>query len=482
MQRVGEQLDKKTRGKWVCDDVIAQLGSNDREEVILIDAVRIDDQIHRFREAFGPKVIHIHLTADEICLRKRYARRASRFKEFPKYEHVRRSKTERNVSGLAPIADVVIETDKCTELDVAVRAASHLGVFSRALTPMVDVLIGGQYGSEGKGNIAAHLAPDYDYLVRVGGPNAGHKVFADPPYTFRHLPSGTQRTAAHLILGPGAIINVGVLLQEISDCAVTYDQLSIDPQALIIEPRDIRRERKRLGSISSTAQGVGEASARRINNRGVPEGTTGSVRLARVVRELTPYVRATSEVMERAYASASRILVEGTQGTGLSLYHGTYPYVTSRDTTVSGCLAQAGIAPTRLRNVVLVCRTYPIRVGGPSGPIGTEISLKEIARRSGLPYSQIRKTERTSTTNRRRRIAEFDWAQLRRSVHLNGPTDIALTFVDYLAAANQHARRFEQLESETINFVEEVERVSGAPVSLISTRFSYRNIIDRRSW
>jgi len=130
----------------------------------------------------------------------------------------------------------------------------------------------------------------------------------------------------------------------------------------------------------------------------------------------------------------------------------------------------------------MVCRTYPIRVEGPSGPIGMELSWDEISRRSGIPAEELERTEKTSTTKRRRRVAEFDWTLLRRAASLNGPTDIALTFVDYLSIKNRDARRFEQLTEETIRFIEEVERVAAAPVSLIATRFHVRSIIDRRAW
>lgn len=111
-----------------------------------------------------------------------------------------------------------------------------------------------------------------------------------------------------------------------------------------------------------------------------------------------------------------------------------------------------------------------------------EISLKEIARRSGLSLSQLQATEKTTTTGRKRRISEFDWALLQKAAFLNAPTDIALTFVDYLDSHNADARRFEQLTPDTLRFIQEVERVAGAPVSLISTRFRHRSIIDRRSW
>ena len=210
------------------------------------------------------------------------------------------------------------------------------------------------------------------------------------------------------------------------------------------------------------------------------------MQLAKDVSELRPYIRETLKVLEDAFANSKKVFLEGTQGTALSLHHGSYPYVTSRDTTVSGTLADAGIAPSRVRKTVMVCRSYPIRVQDPvdstSGPMGNEINWSIIAERSGLPLDSILVTERTSTTGRRRRVAEFNWVLLRNSVSLNGPTDIALTFADYIDRQNQEARRFEQLTQQTINFIGELERVAAAPVSLVATRFEHRSIIDRRAW
>src|SRR5260370_18861658 len=111
-----------------------------------------------------------------------------------------------------------------------------------------------------------------------------------------------------------------------------------------------------------------------------------------------------------------------------------------------------------------------------------EITWNTIARRYGHNASKLRSNERTSTTQRRRRVGEFDWTLLRKAATLNAPSDIALTFVDYIIKRNERARRLEQLSDETIRFVEEIERVASAPVSLIATRFHSRSIIDRRSW
>jgi adenylosuccinate synthase len=133
----------------------------------------------------------------------------------------------------------------------------------------------------------------------------------------------------------------------------------------------------------------------------------------------------------------------------------------------------------------MVCRTYPIRVQSPenetSGPL-RELSWEEIARRSGNNAEDLRTAEKTTTTKRQRRIGEFEWGLLYRAARLNGATDIALTFTDYISKINVRAKRFEQLTQDTINFIQEIERVAGATVSIISTGFNSRSIIDRRSW
>lgn len=479
LQRAGEALDRRTKGTWVGQALSKVTPTLPDDSLVIVDSIRVREQAAAVRQAFGPRVIHLHLSAPESVLKSRYGKRRSKIKELATYELVRSNPTEARIEDLAAIADVVIDTARCSAEDVLVRAASHLGYFGRAYEPLVDVVVGGEYGSEGKGHVAAYLAPEYDVLIRVGGPNAGHTVFGDPPYTYHQLPSGSVRAdGAQLVIGPGAVIDVERITKEIADCGVSRDRLAIDPQAVIITTADKRFEKNTLvGAIGSTGQGVGKATARRILR-----GAGGKVPLAKDRKELKPYIQPTREVLDEAFYRGKKALLEGTQGTGLSIYHGPYPYVTSRDTSVSGCLAETGIAPTRVRKVIMVCRSYPIRVAGSSGPMGAELSWAEIARRSGISARTLRGAERTSTTNRRRRVAEFDWVLLRTAASLNAPTDIALTFADYLRIENRKARRFEQLQSDTIRFIVELERVAAAPVSLISTRFDYRSIIDRRAW
>ncbi len=348
----------------------------------------------------------------------------------------------------------------------------------------MDVIIGGQFGSEGKGQIAAHISTGYDCLVRVGGPNAGHTVYEEPVnHVFHLLPSGSVRNPrAKILLGPGTVINVDTLLKEVSKYKILdefSERLIIDENAVVISNADIEMEQEIKKTIGSTGQGVGAATANNIILR-----LFGSDKhKAKNNEKLKPFIGSTFDELEKMYSANKKVLLEGTQGTALSLHHGIYPYVTSRDTTVMGCLSEAGISARRLNKVVMVARTYPIRVGGTSGPfLSKEIDLETINKRSGKDINTLRSTEKTTTTKIDRRIAEFSWTLFRKACELNSPTDIAVTFVDYISSQNENARSYDRLTTETRQFIEEIERCSGAKVSLISTCFDYRAVIDRRNW
>lgn len=344
---------------------------------------------------------------------------------------------------------------------------------------LVDVVVGGQWGSEGKGNIAAFLAPEYPNLMRVGGPNAGHYTLDDDggSYCHRQLPSGSRRIGVNgfkpnLLIGPGATLRESLLLQEIEDCDA-YGRLLVHPQAAMISDLDVMREGELVKAIGSTGQGVGQCAARRI----LRDGTTS---MARDTRSLDSFVDDTTFQLEQLFALGQRVLLEGTQGTGLSLYHGSYPHVTSRDTTVAGTCAEAGIAPARVNRVYMVLRTNPIRVNGTSGPMGEEIDWSQVAVRAGRDADELAEQEKGSVSLKTRRVAEFDFDQAREAAHLNGATDIALTFADYLHPDNAQARSFEDLTDETRAFVHKIEDEIGVHVSLISVGFFPGCVIDRR--
>jgi len=468
---------------------------------VVVDNIRTSQQLESFRQQPGLAVTHVHLYAspkDELL--KRFKVRNPALSDellASAYEAADLLKQQADIESFRDDADVRINTARTDGRDTLVRVAARIGLLSASETRCVDVIVGGQYGSEGKGHVAAYIARDYDVLVRVGGPNAGHTVSsASGVYTYHQLPSGAKDTDAELLLGPGMTINIASLTREIEECGITSDRLFIDPQAMIIEETDISAEAKIVGTISSTGQGGGAAAARRITGRG-----DASTRLARDVFELQKYVGvapryrgSTASRLENAYRLGHSVLLEGTQGSGLSIFHGAYPYVTSRDTNVAGCLAEAGISPSRVRRILMVVRLTPIRVadppGGTSGPLKHEVTFDIVAKGAGLDASEVLGHEKTSTTHRPRRVGWFEWESFRHACELNGPTDIVLTFADYVSVKNQSARRFDQLTPETIKFVEELERVAQAPVSLINTRFpreqnedlDVRTIIDRRNW
>lgn len=479
MQDFGDVLDAETGGRWVSGAAHAHDADNN-SRLLIIDAVRIREQIDELRASFGRRLVHVHLVAaDRTVLAARYrARRPNSLTELASYEMLAENPTEAKIDELGTIADVVLDTHRNTIEDLVIRCAARLGLLPALTTPLVDVLVGGQFGSEGKGNIAYHLAPEYGLLVRVGGPNAGHKVRHEGAVlTHRTLPSGARANPhAPLVVGPGAVVNPRILLAEIEATGVDQARVSVDEQAMVITDDDIAREVELKGAIGSTGEGVGAAAARRILGR------DGSAKLARDHPDLRPFLADTGSLLNDAFSAGKFVLVEGTQGTGLSMFHGQYPFVTSRDTTIAGTLSEAGIGPRRVRRAIVTVRTYPIRVAGNSGPIGhgREIQWSEIEQRSGHAPGDIR--DISSVTQKVRRVAEFDWELLRRSAELNSATDIALTFADYLDRKNENAYRYEQLTGTTIEFVEEVESVTGAAVSLIATSFLERGIIDRRTW
>lgn len=498
LQQFGTSLDKKDEGKWVLDYFQNDLNfSFDKTPQYVVDAIRIKSQIDHFRKAYSFSVVHIHLTASAKVLQKRFMERPevselSREQAREKYHEAKADPTEHRVHLLAKDADLTIDTERCSIEDVFYRAAGFLRLLAPTNNNLVDVIVGGQFGSEGKGQVAAHIAPDYDCLVRVGGPNAGHtvyeEVFGGPTkHVFHLLPSGSHRNQkAKILLGPGTVINEDTLLGEIKKYNIVDElnknnsRLIIDPNAIIISQADIDAEQKIAEKISSTGQGVGAATAYNLFNGRL---NASDKHKAKHSKKLKPYLGSTFDVLEGMYRNNKRILLEGTQGTGLSLHHGLYPHVTSRDTTVAGCLSEAGISPKRVNRIIMVTRTYPIRVGGKSGDfLSHELDMHIIAKRSGKDANDLIKKEKTTTTGKNRRIAEFSWSLFRKACELNSPTDIALTFTDYISKENEDARRYDQLSKETQQFIQELETCSGVKVSLIATGFDYRAVLDRRNW
>ena len=316
----------------------------------------------------------------------------------------------------------------------------------------LTVLVGGQYGSEGKGAIAAHVANDYDVHVRVGSPNAGHTIYWNgEKHVMQSIPCGWINPNAQIIIGRGALINMRQFMKELVHILTYYpafmQRLYIDPEAGILSEKFYQQEGGTHGEmhkrIGSTGEGVGPARVARINRD--PE----QFKLFKDVADeygLTECIRAnTPAFIANLQDSGKNILIEGTQGSALSLFHSYWPYCTSTDTNASGIIAEVGIAPSRVTDVLLICRTFPIRVAGNSGYMMNEISWEELSKRLGKEV-----TEKTTVTHKTRRVAEWDDELFAQSCVLNDPTEIALMFADYVDPGVYGMTTPESIKSSTL--------------------------------
>jgi adenylosuccinate synthase len=336
------------------------------------------------------------------------------------------------------------------------------------------IVVGGQYGSEGKGKAVALLAgrEESPWLVRCGGPNSGHTVtIGETDIVLRQIPSCTIPNAANFCIGAGAVIDEDVLLHELDLLAVDRDRAFIDPRAVIVTEQDRQTEQEALGAIASTLSGTGAALVRRMHRQEKTTLADDSTAIRHRCR-----VETVAPLLHRALEKGEHVIVEGTQGFGLSLLHGVqYPFVTSRDTTASGFAMEVGLSPRHIDRIVMVVRTFPIRVGGPSGPLANEISWDDVRIASGAPETV---PEFTSVTKRLRRVARFDMELVRLASQYNRPTSLAVMGLDRLDFANSGARELGELTAAARQFLSDVERATGVPIEFVGTGFSTSDVIQ----
>ncbi len=331
----------------------------------------------------------------------------------------------------------------------------------------VTVVIGGQFGSEAKGKVISYLAHEFDVAVRTGSPNAGHTVIdTQEVYKLQQIPATFLNKKCMLCIGAGALIDPATLRKEVEKTK-TKGRLFIDPQAGIIEAKHARQEGELVRNIGSTGKGCGAALVDRIWRK--------DFKLAKDALQNEFSIADVSHILNNAIDEGKAILVEGTQGFGLSLYHGTYPHVTSRDTTASNFLAEAGLSPLAVKDIILVIRTYPIRVAGPSGPLPHEISWDGLSKKIGKDVVEL-----TTVTGKIRRVAEFDSEIVRKAVEVNRPTQIALQFLNYLFPQDEDKTDWNMLSAESKKYIVALEKELGVPITLIGTGEASEAMIDRR--
>jgi len=301
--------------------------------------------------------------------------------------------------------------------------------------------------------------------VRTGAINAGHTIVHEgTEYKLRIIPSAFVYKNARLLVAAGALFSIDIFLREV-EVTASGNRVGVDYNSGVISNEHVLRERSDehlMRRIGSTGSGVGIATVDRVLR---------TLKLAKDYPELAPYLTDVAEEVNSALDKGDIVLLEGTQGLYLSIYHGTYPYVTSRDVTASAVCSEVGIGPKRVDDVIVVLKAYVTRVG--EGPLEGELSEWEAAEKGWLEVATV--------TGRKRRVAPFNLKMAKRAVKINSATQVALTRVDTVFREARGVRVFEKLPPEARKFIEEVEAELGVPITLISTGPDVYEIVDRRT-
>lgn len=330
------------------------------------------------------------------------------------------------------------------------------------------VLVGAQWGDEGKGKIVDILAKDADYIVRYqGGNNAGHTVVAaNKEYIFHLIPSGILHKGKICCIGNGVVIDPAILLKELQDLHSAginvANRLKISSLAHVILPYhrilDQLRETKRTHKIGTTGRGIGPCYADKtircgirmvdlLNSRVLRDKLKDNLKekneifkkvykhpgfsFSRIYKEYLNYGRVfssyicnTQRLLNGAIAEKKDILFEGAQGTFLDIDFGTYPFVTSSSATAGGACIGSGVSPVQINKVIGVAKAYTTRVG--EGPFPAEFpsAFAKVIRDKGNEFG--------ATTGRPRRCGWFDSIMVREAVLLNGISELAMTKIDVL--------------------------------------------------
>lgn len=373
----------------------------------------------------------------------------------------------------------------------------------------VDVVLGLQWGDEGKGKVVDALAADYPVVARFqGGPNAGHTLYHKGQKVVLHqIPSGIFHKGVFCLIGDGCVLDPEILLSEVEGVRrlgiVPEERLVIGVGAHLILPvhrwiEEVSAEGEKIGT---TRRGIGPAYADRYARRGIPVAWIEEKDFEVRVRQLVAYhaarfpeaspplltdrfwegvelLRRLKRVSLREWLPQfDRLLAEGSQGTMLDVFAGTYPYVTSSHTTVAGVLAGLGVPPQAIGEVYGVFKAYATRVG--EGPFPTEVFGAE------AEWLQQRGDERGSTTGRLRRCGWLDLVALRYAIAINGVTRLTITKADILASLPQVKVRTGGTDTEPIYttlpgwqslsdpafeaFLTFIERVTERPIWGVST-------------
>jgi adenylosuccinate synthase len=327
------------------------------------------------------------------------------------------------------------------------------------------VIVGAFWGDEGKGKIISYLAlkDKLDFCVRTGSVNAAHTVWREGKrYALHMVPAAFLNEKCRLLIGAGANVHVARFLEEV-ELTKVKGRMGVDQHASIIEEKHSVQDKTsaHLKGLGTTGWGVGPA---------LEERARRTAKLAKDIPELQPYLADVATEINEGMDAGKNVLLEGTQGFMLSLFYGTYPYVTGRDTGAAAICSEAGVGPTRVDDVLIVYKSFITRVG--TGPLPGEMTKEEAKKRGWF--------ETAAGTGRDRRSAPFNFELAWKNAKINGATKAAVTKLDCMFPECRSAQKFEDLSKDAKQFISEVENRTGIPVVLIGTGPEALDIIDRR--
>ncbi|MEE9411384.1 MAG: adenylosuccinate synthetase [Candidatus Heimdallarchaeota archaeon] len=330
-----------------------------------------------------------------------------------------------------------------------------------------SIVCGGGFGDEGKGKLLSYLAlaDNPSIVARAGvGTNAGHTIqFEGKEYRLRMIPSGFVNPNVRLLIGAGVLVDPDVLFRELKDTQ-TIDRFGVDYQSGIIEKKHIEIDSTNAhlkDKIGSTGSGTGPANMDRVLRK---------LKIARDIPMLEPYLTDVSVEINDCLDEGKSVIAEGSQAIFLSLFHGSYPYVTSKDVSSSAICSDLGVGPTRVSEVIVVMKSFLTRVG--TGDLPGELSKEETEKRGWVEYGAV--------TGRLRRAAPFNYELAKKAVRLNGATQIALTKLDILYPDIAKVNDIDALKGETLEFIGRIEKETKVKISIIGTGPSAEDIIDLR--
>lgn len=331
---------------------------------------------------------------------------------------------------------------------------------------MADVVLGVQWGDEGKGKVVDRIAGGYDYVVRFqGGHNAGHTIVANSKkYALHLMPSGILYPNCKTVIGNGVVIDLDALdleMKQFEGISPLEGRFFISNKAHVILPYHIELDRlaesRRAslgGALGTTGKGIGPAYSDKVARNGIQIGDLFNKdalrlklqanidalkeskslppiciesmldKLEKLKDRFAPFIADTTQILWRAIDEGKKILLEGAQGSLLDLDHGTYPFVTSSNTSIGGVLSGTGLNARDIDSVIGVAKAYCTRVGNGSFPTELENQTGEMLRMRGEEFG--------TTTGRARRCGWLDLVALKQAIRLNGCTSLALTKLDVL--------------------------------------------------